>query len=74
MSTKIVNVFIDAEILAVQVLCGRGRVLELYVAVQILLNFERSIAVFAFNCGAAQFNCLFQCRRNVVHSAILQLY
>ena len=60
--------------IAVRVLCGRGRVLELYVAVQILLNFERSVAVFAFNCGADQFNCLFQCRRNVVHSAILQLY
>ena len=50
------------------------RVLELYVVVQILVNFERSVAVFAFNCGTAQFNCLFQCRRNVVHSAILQLY
>ena len=48
--------------------------LELYAAVQILLNFEPSVAVFAFNFGAAQFNCLFQCRRNDVHSAILQLY
>lgn len=60
MFTKIVDVFLDAELLLhVRVLRGRSWVLELYMAVQILLTFERSVAVFAFNCGAAQFNCLF---------------
>ena len=40
---------------------GECRMLELHVAVQVLLACEGLVAVFAFHCGAVEFNCLFQC-------------
>ena len=66
MFTKIVNIFLDAELLLFNFCVAEAVCFELYMAVQILSIFEQSVAVFAFNCGAVQFNSLIFTNHNQI--------